>query len=422
MSQLTIGRCGLDVELEHPADFSQGGERLTLAGDYQASSVARSKVLRQQLLGLPNNPWEPVVPVTWSEDSTADGYYRVLGADVSNTPVSLNDGFFNFAVQLERIPHYRTAIIEAVCSGDERVNAHSITAATPWHAVPAAAVGYDASVTTTAETYQERVGPGGTARFYDHATTFFSSRPTFRLEPADFYDMAATIKVGGFVVVGRQIYDSAATDSWEISNGLIKITGVSSATAIMRAYFPDATYADWGTPHSLQVGKWDAGGGGDLEVYPNVDAIKVLANSAAECILRLEVSRDTTSDETWSGTVDLRLRRGSYMVDIQCKSRRQQKWGLGFDTVTAVADSTYGFRPSADDADGNRLCTFTSAANTIDTTNGVVYRDDNHERWDVGVGCELDGAAAVDPNRQADLATQYFAAMAVREQLVGATG
>ena len=77
---LTIGRCGLDVTHDDVQSLDDTGTEVRISGWLKASSLADAKVLRQQLLGHVNNPDEPVVPVTWSTDSTLDGYYRVNSA------------------------------------------------------------------------------------------------------------------------------------------------------------------------------------------------------------------------------------------------------------------------------------------------------------------------------------------------------
>jgi hypothetical protein len=75
MSVLQVGRFGLDSDVDVGTFAVQGdGARVTITGEIESSSVTIAKVLRQQLGGHVDNQDEPFVPVTWSEDSTVDGF------------------------------------------------------------------------------------------------------------------------------------------------------------------------------------------------------------------------------------------------------------------------------------------------------------------------------------------------------------
>ena len=91
---LTIGRAAVD----NPEKVSSSGGRITLEGDIapangtDAANVDEFLARRQQLVAMVDNPDMDVWPVTWSEDDTLDGFYRVRRAEVDPASVYLATG------------------------------------------------------------------------------------------------------------------------------------------------------------------------------------------------------------------------------------------------------------------------------------------------------------------------------------------
>ena len=101
---LTIGRAAVD----NPEKVSSSGGRITLEGDIapangtDAANVDEFLARRQQLVAMVDNPDMDVWPVTWSEDDTLNGFYRVRRAEVDPASVYLATGVGRYRVELER--------------------------------------------------------------------------------------------------------------------------------------------------------------------------------------------------------------------------------------------------------------------------------------------------------------------------------
>ena len=133
---LTVGRAGLATTvggdgLELVCDqWSQEGDEASVAGFIRRqSTVADAKALRDQLAGYgPLNTDELVVPVTWSEDSTRDGFYRVMSVDTSNeltgrlgSPSEAGGNLaYRFTADLVRVPNFQAPVWEKICAGATR--------------------------------------------------------------------------------------------------------------------------------------------------------------------------------------------------------------------------------------------------------------------------------------------------------------
>lgn len=125
---LSIGRFGhtthggvpqalVDVDtMEHT------GSTISITGTFWAPTQAEALVMRQQLLGHATNPDEQVVPVIWSEDTSRNGFYRVLAAQVSTGPVSLTTQQWPFTAQLQALVGAGNAMFESAFVAFQRVN------------------------------------------------------------------------------------------------------------------------------------------------------------------------------------------------------------------------------------------------------------------------------------------------------------
>jgi hypothetical protein len=125
---ITIGRCtGLRPAPRFPA---RSGDRVVIRGSILAASLDELKARRQQLLGLEGDVDDPIVPVTWSTDSTLDGFYRVAGVSVEQIgPSSVPRA--TFSVTLEAISGNTAPLVEIDASAVVRTNGVGITAGEP---------------------------------------------------------------------------------------------------------------------------------------------------------------------------------------------------------------------------------------------------------------------------------------------------
>jgi hypothetical protein len=410
MSSLTVGR--FTVDATDKADIT-GSDQLSISGEITESTLAAAQARRQQCLGLIGDTDQPVVPFTYTEDSTLNGFYRVASGSVTTIPVSLVVFSFKFELRLTRVPNYTQPVIEICTSGPDRADKPGGVTSAPWSAVPDDAQGYDQAGATTV--YKTRTGPGGSVKWYGAAAYSGPAYGRCLIAPGDWYDMAATISVDGYPVQGRQIPGEGNEIDWIIGNGLIEVRGVgvsggSGGSYLADLFMPNNAGTGWGTGYGLQFGWYD--GSNFQNVYP-AGSIYVVRNTPEECILGLRLSTHTAAtNDSYSVDLHLRLRRGAFYVECYFTSNITLKHGIKTNSVVSTAafgGSNEGMRASGDDGDGNRLVAFTTLTNTQDG-NGRIYATTAAKKVNLGIGCERAGGSSVAPNRNTDLRDQYMVA------------
>lgn len=409
MSTLTVGRFSVDAT--DKADLSgDGGNLLAISGEIIGSTLAEAKAKRQQCLGLANNRDELFVPFTYSEDSSLDGFYRVKSVKVSTIPLSLVVFTFRFEIQLERVSNWTQPVVELFSAGASRTNIPMGVTASYWSAVPSDAQAYDrAGASLAAKT---RTGPGGSVKWYG-ASAYSNAYAKLLLAPSDWYDMAATIEVGGYPVVGDQIPGEGNETNWKIGNGLVELRGVgvsggSGGSYLADLVFPNTAGTGWGTGYGLQFGWYD---GAAFQNLKPAKSLYVVRNSPEECVLGLRLFTQTSTDDSQAVDLCFRLRRGSFIIEASFAASIDQKYGVKTNsTVACTAFNTLNYRADADDADTNRLVVVTTTANTQDG-NGRIYATSNSTKVVYGLCCERAGGSSVAPNVYTDLRDQFMAAM-----------
>ncbi len=421
---VTIGRFSV-ADGASRWDHSAGG-RVSIAGDWGSpASVTEGKAWRDQVIGLIESPGE-TVPVTSTDDSTQDGFYRITGGSITPRQSALTAGHWDWSLDLERVPSYGAMLMEAVTIGGDRANKHASVTAKPWHAVPSDAVAYDRDGTTTS--YYTRTGPGGSVKYLEaYGPGYTDAKPTWRIAPGDFYDMAATFKVGGYAVEGTQI--PATTSGWTLDNGLIKMTGGTAGTVTLE--WPDSGGTAYGRDITLTFGYQNGTFG--WTAFSTNKAVQVLRIDPYLVTIRLVfelVPAFTT--QTYVIFTDISLRRGSFMFEIVQTSRGNLLNGVSLGEAMTVTGSAANeiMRTSSNDADGNRTVIISDATSTQQngaavttpagdvTPAGTWYRllAGDEKVFPYAVGCEYAGSSAVAPNRYTDLRDQYMAFMGIVER------
>lgn len=405
MSTFTVGR--FSVEATDNADFT-GSDKLQCKGEIVCSTLAEAKARRQQCLGLTANPWEAVFPVTNSEDPTLDGYYRVRNAQVTTIALSLVVFTFKFSLELELVAHSTMPRCEIFTAGIARAGKPGGVTEVYWSAVPSTATMYDRDgATTSAFT---RTGPGGNAKVYT-AAGYASAYASTRIPPGNWHDMSAYVKVDGYELVGSQADFAHNTTDWVLGNGLIELRGVgvtngSGGSYLADIVFPNTAGTGWGTAKGLHFGYWN--GSSFVSLFPaQVEAAQVTTH---ECRLVLSVAM-AVSGGTQMADIGLRLRRGSFLLEVQYASANEQKFGLKIDGTPASTSfgSGVGLVTDADDADTNR--TVIVSATTVTQDESLMYATAAAGKVDLGIGCERAGGSSAEPNRETDLRDQYMAAV-----------
>lgn len=419
MGTLTIGRAGVDVLLSGPSNWNLSGDDVTFAGEIHAATLADAQAAREQLLGHANNPDEPVVPISWSDDSTVAGFYRISDVKVTTVRASFDTFWFPFTVAARRILSYRSPLFESTLTGALRTNSAGITAsnARPWIGVLSAdessnaltaisppggtGFGTDAPLLMEDGSYS-RLGHTGSV-----LTEMYDTRLLITGQPSRWYQGAATLKVGSpyRTVVGRQIEDSAY---WQLSNGLIRVdSGVTPTSLAVWIEAWDGVGSAW-VSRTAFIPTYDTTTAADFDF---TNALTVLRNSPEEVIIRVRAQRNTVS-----GTFDIGLRRGARYVTCVYNAPElgEENYGMFRGAATLATSVTGGIHKTADDAAGNRWVLASSKAITKNLTNGGIYLTGAALTFDSMIGIEFGGTTATGLNAAQDMIYQYHGAVSER--------
>lgn len=411
---LSIGRFGLGPTLTTELrSWDQDGDTISTDGNIICGSEVDAEACRQQLLGIVNSDDEPVVPVIWSRDLAATGAYSVTSGKVSAVQgVSYDQHFFTYELTLQRATNgYTAQMCESLMSGNDRSIKPAGVTAVSWHALPTAATMYDLDALHPVPVLRQ--GPGGWVFTFTSAHDYYSATPTFLLPPANWYDMAATVKVAGQAVCGRQVVSNPT--NWELSNGLVKVT--PHAAHLFDVTSPVfATPSNWGTAKGVQAGYFD--GTNWQSVFP-AQSFVVLRTAPEEAAIRLP-AQVTVASGTTTVNVDISLRRGARMATVRLTSPWATRWGIGFDTTTACTSLTSGggTKQTTADGDGNKAVMLSALSATPDNTAGRIYAAGSAFGHDLAIGHEVGGASSAAPDRGTDLRDQWFAATNETQRVV----
>ena len=402
---MTIGRCSLT---EDPS-----GSSLTVSGNVvsfslrePASSVDDCKAKMQQLSGLLENMDEEVFPLTWTEDATFDGFYKVLSLRLSPLPVYLSTGFFEFDITVQRIgggfarPQFESIVQQVV-----RTNSHGVTAPAGFDLSWYAGTNTEADVAfsgiwnlTLAEGSQKwhtLNAPTGPTSYY------VSTRA------ADYYLNTARVEVlygaTWYPVMGQQVPLGTGVN-WRISNGAVRLypTSVSgNGRFTVEAYRP----AD-----GLWIGK-EYGIITAASTFVNATgtssdpgSLKIVKNSPEIVVVRVRQQAEAGAQ------FDFTLRKGDLWAELavmQPTGATSQTWGVQFSSAVASTSSTGAIRSTAATSSRYQQISCPSTV-TADTVNG---------------GLRLTTAAstasfAISPN--ADVFGLGFTADAMRDSFLAA--
>ena len=341
IKRFSVGRAGVvgDVILQN-LDVSKGTVGLT--GKIDDPNV---EFAAEQFAAYVDSADETFVPVRFVGPTAWDGFYRVTDVQASASPSKL----LGLSVSLERVRGFAAPIFESVVLGSKRVSSSADVTPLAWHAVPAAATGYETGVLTPTRTVLS--GETGDVQIFSEATNhLFNARPIWFLNPADWYAGASQLTVAGHVVTGRQVRN--APIGWVLSNGLVRFVGLADGG--IRSERWDG--AAWSSPGVWRLNRTIEGGSANPVPAPHT--LTVLRNDPA-CVT-IRVAYDAAALVPGSRFVvllDLSLRRGSTVVEATVTTRGYYQWGFYSPVVWSSA-------PAAHDSftDG----TFVAAGGTVD--------------------------------------------------------
>lgn len=363
---MTIGRCSI-IEDPMSGSLDLSGNQVSFTVREPATSVDECKAKMQQLAGLVENWDENTFPVTWSEDSTFDGFYRVNNVRLSPLPVYLSTGYFEFSITMERIGGgFSRPQFESIVQSVVRTNSHGVTAPAgfdlSWYAGTSteADVAYSGIWSLTlaegAHKWHTVTAPAGPTSYY------ISSRA------ADYYLNSARLEVQygatWYPVVGQQIPLGTGVN-WRISNGAVRlyptsVTGNGRFTVEAWRSADGWAGREYGVISAASTFENITGTTSDSS------SVKVIKNSPEMVVVRLRQQTEA------GAVVDVALRRGDFHIEVniyQPDGATSKNWGVQFSTAVASTSSTGSIRSTAAISSRYHQISCPSTV-TADTVNG----------------------------------------------------
>ena len=428
---LTIGR----VVLADPDEVKVSGDQVDFTVEMSNTTLQDLKAARQQLAGLVNNPDEEAIPVIWSEDSTFDGFYRVLNVSIPSSPTMLTNFYVPPAtISLRRVGGYANPWFELVTQAVVRTNGHGITAPSTIIATTPAVSTLSGDIVdlypsiTAGSPNSRTISNGFTIGVYRRTAPITVTSVRYSALASSFYLGGATIELQygtstWYPVVGYQTYDHGATSflgtpvsAWRISNGIIRLTSTtvptSAGAGILEIW--DNVAGAWET--TTQTVSWTSSGGiGNLGSNVVIKALVVVRNSPEQVTIRVQTA---AKSETWT------IQRGAHFAmctvyDPSLNTPGNPGYRLGFSgTGVAGTSITGGIRQTSNDASGNRLVLATNTARTAITADTAIQPTSQSHSSTYMIGIELGGSSAVAGDTAADLVEQFIGAVAWRQRIV----
>ena len=337
-STVQVGRVSVSLEVAVEAAVYRG-DTLRLSC-YCDGAATHMYAIIEGLCAYAASTDESVVPVTFDTPlAHLTGFYRVGDVSVDQAMPDRSD----LTLDLERVQGFAAPLFEAIVLGGKRAGVAAAVAAQAWQSLPATVMGYEnGTITPTVETVA--TADGNLTLFTDAVNKLFNARVEFYLPPASWYVGAATLTVGGNLIVGRQCQNDP--DGWMISNGIIRLSGVTDSGAIKLEHWSGTAWVEDGSYWFGQYG----GGAQPLLTAPPL-AITVLRNGP-ECVT-IRLAYDAASIVTnarFAVNVDVSLRRGANCAEVYLSTRGAYRWMVKTEIDYATAVSGGG--ASADPATG----------------------------------------------------------------------
>lgn len=420
-SALTIGRLGLSVstgtDIRPYPDLKFDGDRVSFSGDLIASGVDEAKVLRQQLNGYgPHNTDEPVVAVTWTDDDSIDGFYYVMGTEVSTIAASYLDGkgWFPFSIDLLRVEGYQAPLHEVAVVGALRTNEVGVTSGTvsTWVGLPQ--MNFDL---VTLGTSASTAGPFTTSDSNSASIVYLSSTNDWVVyTPQDVTSGmvgAATIQTSTngttfSTVVGRQFPNGSTAKYVRLTNDHTRVT-TSGTNSILVDTWDNAAGAWESTEFGIGV---YSGGFTNGSINWTTGSTTVLRNAVEVASVRLALHPSGVDQH---GYVDLTVRRGSPIVEGYRWVKTAVQVAVYRTAAEAATAITGGIEATSANAAGNKFTILSPTLSTVVTSNtSGIYSTNATLTYPFAVSPR----AGALPGTTKTVAGTYFSASEHRSQVV----
>ena len=358
--KLTIGRVGLEVELNRPGHLETSaepasGRRVALEGHIHVpGDVDDAVALRDELVAQAHG--RPLIAVTLDADSRFDGFawLESVRTVTAHELASLQRGRFPFAVELMWVGNASTHRFESRTSGKTLANDHGYSG--PGSGLVGPPIGFYASDPSFGSNVV-RAGATGTHRTLLGVAA--TDHPAWSIEPAAFYAGACEISIGGYVRAGRHAPNTPST--WQIGNPLVRVTPGSSGAINVEHYDGTAWRSKvWAVKvDGTAVGDWEA--------------VHIWANRPERAVLRL--SRSRAGGSRGRLVLELGVRRGSRIVDGQFLSDLATG-ALRLDAAEAgtVTGPPAGSMIAASATNGHKWMVGSERSTTLSEANGRITK------------------------------------------------
>ena len=349
----TIGRASFT---DGPSFQSWDGDALSLGINITGVTLEQAKVLKQQVLGLMNNPDESAIPVTCSTDSDLDGFYTVTAVQVEPVDSFLRNGVMLCSVGLVRVANgYQNPTVETTVVSQLATNSHGVLSTTDhaigavWRSADNLVLDVTNIISLLAASSQAFTTVDGVAiEVRPFADTNVSGTWSIFAKPSTHYDppsCAIEYKVGStwYEAVGRQIPNGVA---WRINNGLTRV-GVTAA-------LPQ-------TNITIEVADSSAWSGREVAGYGNIGGNAgpfIVRNSPEMVSVKVATTTGFTVYTVWRGGTIVMMSQTQYTANANY---------LQVVTADGGTDVTGGIRATSNDASGNRLVFLSRGAVTTTT-------------------------------------------------------
>lgn len=361
----TIGRASLPAD---PSSARWSGDQLTITGwisPTTANDTNHAYALRQQLLGLVNNPDEQVFPCTFSVDANWDGYYYVNSVSVDGNPSLMEiQGRMPYSITLTKVgPGFARPQVESVYSLITRANAHAIVTPTGVSAswVNPGGYGTESSLIASGSLTCE----DGSVSYYSQAAPVTSTSARMFVAAADYYKTAARIEIKygstWYPISGYNIPNSTAAN-WRISNGFTRLypTSVSGTGRFTVERWNGAAWVGREFGWQVSAGTFNYATADTAAAF----STRITMNSPYAVSIR------TFYNYT---TYDFTLRQADGFVEVTTTlTPLASTFGFGCSAVVASTAFTGGLRATATDANGLRYLISCPIATTNDLVNGRI--------------------------------------------------
>lgn len=408
---LTIGRVGVAAAnggdgstLAGPLNVARDGSTVTVTGAVYGLAHAESVWQARQLVGLADAD-EPIVPVTFSDASELDGFYRVesASADYQMAGTATREAFIPWQVVLEEISGFRLPAIESSVLYGLVANGVGITSYDVAFGIPGTVVDYYQDITGSQTT--RPVAEGGSARVW-YGNGFTTVGPTSTLsrlvvKPGVAYHASARVDYE----VSSAVYRAATgRPSWpfagdvRLSNGLVRVEWSAATSSTLTLSWWDGS--TWSALSTFSLTAPSSAG-----TFTAATA-RVVRNTPEQCVVRFTA---TPSNQVYgSVTFDVMVRRGVRWATVYCQSPLNMIWVCGFTSTTATTAITGGLLRTSNNVSGDRELIVTPVAATANHTTGTLTVNIGARTALFGIGCEVNGSVATGRDVNGEQRDEFF--------------